>query len=248
MNYFTFLSKKDPTEIGYRVIKETDFDYRFQGVCRWGKFFQTYGDGLVQHSNEIPFQRERLEDFLGSLAVAIAEAQEPERTEILKILSKHWPRTNQNKGKILFALSLKCKAEKTVYVNMDECKTSFSSVKVHDRRWDAIRPYDTHVDGSIVSAAIMLKVGEEYDFIKGIDCPLCTQNLAGPIRMGEHLYNNHGVGAYGLSRSLRNKGQIGYCPCCRRAFFDAYTFQRHFKKNTDQILALLHAQILGVEP
>ena len=154
MNFFTFLSKTRPAEIGYMVSNDTEFAYNFRGCCRWAKFFQTYGDGQVQHSAETPFAREMLPDFLGSLACALAGAKEHERFEMLEIVSKHWPRHPVGKARIRFALSLKCK-EKTQYYDSQACKVSTAESKRNDRRWEAIKSHDTHVDGSIQSAAII---------------------------------------------------------------------------------------------
>jgi hypothetical protein len=168
MNYFTFLSKIKPNEIGYKVIADTEFDYRFRGACRWATFFQTYGDGSVQHSSETPFARELLPDFLGSLAIALAEATDQERGEMLEIVSKHWPRHSLEKSRIRFALALKCNEKKTQYYDAQARKVSTAESKKNDRRWESIKPYDSHVDGSITSAAMILKNGDSYDDIHTI--------------------------------------------------------------------------------
>ncbi len=168
MNYFNFVSQTRPNEIGYRVEAESEFAYNFRGCCRWAKMYMTYGDGQVQHSAETPFARELLPDFLGSLANAIAAVEEPARRQMLEIVSKHWPRHPIGKAKIRFALSLKCNEKKTQYYNVQECKVSTAESKKNDRRWEVIKTYDTHVDGSIPSAAAILQTGNAYDDIYAI--------------------------------------------------------------------------------
>ncbi len=166
MNYFTFRSRKAPTEFGYRVSRDTEFDYRFRGVCRWATFYQTYGDGDVQHSKEVPFSTEMLEDFLGSLACYLAECATPGcYDESMAIVAAHWPRQENSTARIRFALSLKYREDKTTYYSVGDCKTSTAESKRHDKRWDKV--HDA-MDGGIKGAVAVLNTGSCYDTLHSL--------------------------------------------------------------------------------
>ncbi len=206
MNYFTFLSLSRPAEIGYRVEADTPFDYRFRGCIRWAKMFQTYGDGHVQHSAETPFARELLPDFLGSLAMELANATEDHRREMLAIVSKHWPRNSCEKRRIRFALSLKCHETKTQYYDAQAMKVSTAASKKNDRRWEEIRTYDSHINGSIQSAAIVLKIGDSYDDLHAIQRfqeieEVFREDNDGysPFRLWEH---------FGIDKDSKQPGEV----------------------------------------
>lgn len=158
MEEFKFLSVEKPKEIGYRVMRESN--YSRNGLCGWAEQFMTYGDALVQHSAGGSVPADRLVDFLGSLLVACMDAEvvEPERVERRRLVARHWPRYPIERSRIVFALSLKPK-DQVYYYNLVEQKTSKAPSKANDRRWEKINPWDSHLDGSVRSAAWILRVG-----------------------------------------------------------------------------------------
>lgn len=174
MNYFNFLSQSKPTELGYKVSRDCEFG-RNGGICGWATLFMTYGDGLCQHSKDSTIGREMLPDFLGSLLVALTdpELQEPERTERRRLLARHWPKYPLAPDRIRFALSIKAGGiskdkDTTFYYCLDDLKTSKAESKKHDRRWECVRSYDSHIDGSVRSAAGILKVSDGNDLLHTI--------------------------------------------------------------------------------
>lgn len=96
--------------------------------------FQTYGNGLVQHSNSLTVSVDCFVDALASLAKHLFD-----HPEAVQEVEKFWPEDNTRFDKrIQFFSSLKYDEEKTRYYNESEMKVSASEKKAHDRRWEAV--------------------------------------------------------------------------------------------------------------
>lgn len=69
-------------------------------------------------------------------------------------------------------------------------------------------------------------------------CPLCGEMFFTVNKLANHLHHKHSIGK--LMRP---------CPCCGGTHsFDRHMFKAHFKEKHEEILAILHAEMLGVDP
>ncbi len=192
LNCFSFQSVLSPKSRGFKVDPDSSrWDYNRFGVCQWAKTYDTYGDANVQHSREVPFRVDLLTDFLASLAIHLDNAEPGSRDEMLQLLSKEWPQTQNGAEKIKFALSLKAK-ERSFYYNLQDCKTSTSDSKEHDKRWERIRSYDDHINGSVKSACILLRTGDCRDVLHTIKAQLEVAEVADDNK--NDVFRNIGIG------------------------------------------------------
>jgi hypothetical protein len=122
-------------------------------------WFQTYGDGMTQHSHASPIQRQDVLDYLASLAAYLVEHHD---SETLECLAKDWPNPECNVGRVsvTFALSVKRKEttdkngySKRQYYSMDARKVSTADAKRNDRRWEEVPEY---ANGTAQSACRLL--------------------------------------------------------------------------------------------
>ncbi len=130
---------------------EKEFGYSFDSqsmdmkapINQHFRMFQTYGDGLIQHSGDWSITVEYLADYLASLALAMSEDE-----ELLENAS--WVLSQRPSDKeIAFAASVVWKeGVKTRYFSVKQMKVSASPEKSHDKRFEEIR--DFH-DGSTAS-------------------------------------------------------------------------------------------------
>lgn len=99
------------------------------------RMFQTYGDGLCQHSGDWSVTSEHLTDYLASLAVAMLADEE--LTEQIAWNIGRRPSLKQ----IRFAASIIWKEGKRKYYNLSEMKISGHPDKQYDKRYKEIEPY-----------------------------------------------------------------------------------------------------------
>jgi len=95
--------------------------------------FDTLGDGEVQHTPEQLISSFDLEDFMVSLAVFVAENHSKELVSVLNSLFPY--KINDDKIRFLYGIH---PSEKTIYINLSNLKTSTSSKKEFDGRWEKL--------------------------------------------------------------------------------------------------------------
>lgn len=143
-----FASLGDKNRV-YVVEKEFDWelDARRRGAVDWARQYDTYGDGLTQHSPACGIQKEQLGDFLASLATYLLSDSAIE--EDLALVACKWPEVNYhiNRKMVIFLGSLRVKEGKEIYYNL-EGKVSSSESKRYDKRWHKV---PEHADGTIES-------------------------------------------------------------------------------------------------
>jgi hypothetical protein len=146
-----FASLKEPAKYGYAFDTDCyDSTAFFSDKLR---MFETYGDGLCQHSREWAVQVESLADYLASLATAMLAGDE----ELIK--HARWEfREHTDVAAIEFAASVVFKPvkredgqpltyEKTRrYYSMEERKISAAPAKEYDKRYQRIESW---CDGSV---------------------------------------------------------------------------------------------------
>ena len=145
-----FPSLGHPKEFGYAYDSEA-WNNRGQGTPLHVHFrmYQTYGDGLCQHSGDWAVTTEHVADYLVSLTTALLADEELAEKVYYTILQR--PRTDL----IEFAASIvySDKADKTGrqvrrYYSLEEVKISSSPSKQHDKRYQEI---ESRHDGSAES-------------------------------------------------------------------------------------------------
>jgi len=111
--------------------------------------FQTYGDGLVQHSPEYPIPREHLTDYLFSLAGFLVSRQDVAESIGYRL------RPDQRADLIAFAASVIFTetAKKQRFYSLAERRISTSDAKSNDRRYERIENW---MDGSPDATARLL--------------------------------------------------------------------------------------------
>ena len=134
-----FASLAHPEKFGYAFDSEA-YDYKTSHPSHdHFRMFETYNDGLTQHSHDWTVDRDHLADFLYSLAAQCME--NGELAEKVYHAVSHRP-CEEN---IAFAASVIYKEGKRRYFSVSERKVSSSESKEHDKRYEQIR--DIH-DGS----------------------------------------------------------------------------------------------------
>jgi hypothetical protein len=104
--------------------------------------FETYGDGLCQHSGSWSVGTEYIADYFLSLAVAMLAAEDTTLVEEVSYIVGRRPADSS----IEFAKSVIFNEHsKTRYYSVDEEKISSSSTKQHDKRYERIEKWH---DGS----------------------------------------------------------------------------------------------------
>jgi len=175
MERLIFPSLAKPEKTGYMWIKDGwDVSWRFDrhrdtlidNAC----WFDTYGDGMVQHSHEAPLARSEALDYVASLASALV-ANHSE--DALACVEHNWPHPKQQIGRdlIVFAQGLRYKEDKRRYYNKCDRKVSAAESKRHDKRWDEVPSW---ADGSIKSVLALVnaefnKPLETYGLVLWID-------------------------------------------------------------------------------
>jgi hypothetical protein len=228
MNSFRFASVGSPDKRGYVVDSTSRYEVTRNGVCSWAKYYDTLGDGNVQHSAATPFPVDMLPDFLASLAVCLADEPAEMREEMLGVVAKAWPTQRFTVEQVRFALSLKCKDTKAFYYCLQEQKTSTADSKAYDKRWEKVSAYDTHVDGGFKSACCILRTGDAIDRIGCIAAQLEVAEVA------NHIANS--VFRAQLNLADDNRQDANDCRNaweCVAAFVDAYRKADYAKRATD---------------
>lgn len=149
-----FPSLKDPEKYGYAF--DTDcYDHKAFFSEKF-RMFETYGDGLIQHSRDWAVAIDNLADYLASLATAMLKDEELTAYARWQVLGGE-----PQREAIEFAASVKFKAasetagyEKTArYFSVSERKISSSASKQYDNRYQRVEPW---CDGSVEAIYRML--------------------------------------------------------------------------------------------
>jgi hypothetical protein len=139
MSMFKFPSLAQPDKIGFMF--DSQHRSKYAQVDEALLFFDTYGDGMCQHSPEVCTLAEQAADYFASLAAFLLERPD-EAQSCRSRFEPDWP-----DAKIEFAASVVYKApaegkyEKPRYFSMEEKKVSSSESKRHDRRYTRIEPW-----------------------------------------------------------------------------------------------------------
>jgi hypothetical protein len=147
---FPSLGKGD--QYGY-ILHSSDFTYGFgvdapRCVAPWAGSYETYGDGMTQHSPDSCCSVTFMADYLASLTVFCLDER---NADALDVMAAHWkPMTRYDErtklANILKARQVRHKEGKTRYVMAREFTLSTSEAKRHDKRWYQIVEW---MDGSI---------------------------------------------------------------------------------------------------
>ncbi len=139
----TFASIAEPNTIGYAYDSESWVNHA--QVSSNFRMFQTYGDGLTQHSGDHPITTDYTTDYLMSLAVSMLASDE--LTERLYYTLMREPSI----AEIEFAASVVFKPmsdeqpweKKTRYYSVEQKKITTNSEKAHDKRYNRVEAKHT---------------------------------------------------------------------------------------------------------
>ncbi|MBU1621808.1 MAG: hypothetical protein KJ604_20320 [Gammaproteobacteria bacterium] len=98
--------------------------------------FDTMGDGEIRHTPLYLVGAEEIEDFTCSLALYLSENHSMDAYNVLHynlLRIKDYNQGNQRK-EIQFLYGLK-NPQKETWINLSDCKKSYSESKDHDKRW-----------------------------------------------------------------------------------------------------------------
>lgn len=157
---FASLSAKN---IGYVVGTDSDWDFSSHTrACDWAKQYDTYGDGMTQHSNTYAVPLTNLGDFLASLATYLLSSDASDKD--FETVAHKWPypRYNFTKQKIMFLQALRPKEGKKIYYNLGDCKVSTSDSKRHDKRWYEVPDWADGSCESIYALAFTIDLRTDY--------------------------------------------------------------------------------------
>lgn len=149
-----FPSLAKPSETAYTWLEHAfDSPWRYERnrdcLCDAAGWFQTYGDGMVQHSPDRPVVRTDALDYLASMVAHLYDSHDE---ETLACVAQHWPHPECHIGRsaVVFALGLRyVEGKRRYYTISDGYKVSSSDSKRHDKRWTEVPEY---ADGSVVAA------------------------------------------------------------------------------------------------
>jgi len=117
-------------------------------------YFETYGDGLCQHSGESAVQAHNALDYVASLAAYLMEHRtDGTLGEIVGVLQQYWPtELHIGRQRMLFAMNLKANG-KRAWFSLSDQKVSAAASKQYDKRWTEVESW---MDGTLESAYRLL--------------------------------------------------------------------------------------------
>ena len=212
----SFLSKGRK---GYAYRIDTGSPHYKSGTVHYDVFeFQTYGDGLIQHSPEYASGIGWTYDFLLSVANHLFYNQGDAQ---LLSGSFFWPSPIQ-RSEIKFLAGLKFNPEKVEYYSPSEMKVSRSGSKQWDRRWSTI---PTWADGTF--SATMRFLVEKRKTSTGIETLLIYNQLR--EYYGEEFDSWYSLDGFGIDCKEewhQMHGILRSCECIIRAFDSLETARR----------------------
>jgi hypothetical protein len=144
----------------HAYLIETAYRPERSGGCalaEWAWMYETYGDGLTQHSGEWRVQKEHIIDFCASLAEYLVRLDPAERDAVAAEFRFKWPEETPEKD-MEFAYSIRYNSEKPYrYYNLRERKVSSAESKQYDKRWQRIPDW---ADGSPMAMARLINTRE----------------------------------------------------------------------------------------
>lgn len=148
----TFKSALNPDKIGYRL--SSDWDWNNKGNAPLSVYlqqFETYGDGMTQHSGAWAVQFADLTDACISLTQAI----------VADPLNEAWHQLSymvhcSNPELLAFVQTIRYREDKAQWYNMTDRKISSSESKKHDKRWNHVESW---MDGKAASCLSILLNG-----------------------------------------------------------------------------------------
>lgn len=161
---FTFRSLQDPQ---YAYILTFDWDWeRTRNADRPISdrifMFQTYGDGITQHSNEWCVSCDRFADVCASLATFLQTDPGVTAEEKAEIVGyRIWPELPSDRKLAFFASVRYSDKAKRFYTTADGGKVSAAESRQYDKRW---REVPSWADGS--PQAVYDLIGQSDDTIR----------------------------------------------------------------------------------
>lgn len=170
-------------QIGYMI--DTDVDYTSHWVVeRTWRMFETFGDGMIQHSTDHPVTKDCLGDFLFSLASLMAD--NPSDEELFReVASDVW--RGPKKGDIEFAASIRFKESdreymKQRYFSIVERKIGSRKKCEYDKRYTEIHDW---CDGGSKAIYRIITSGQEY--MNGLEMLIMANAIYRWIMIDENL-------------------------------------------------------------
>lgn len=141
-----FKSINRPSTVYTISTKDSYSSYQYNIISNLVKEYNTYGDGMTQHSEEYNTIIPNIKDFLQSLSSYIHTNNGI--TDIEEFY--FWPKRSYalDDDRIKFFINLKYTEGKTLYYHIHENKTSRADSKRYDKRWNLV---DLWHDGSMDS-------------------------------------------------------------------------------------------------
>lgn len=148
-----FPSIEHPNEYGYSFDSEA-WTSRAEVNTYW-RMFQTYGDGLTQHSGDWPITRDFMPDYLLSIAEAALADDELEQRIVFDVLRAPPVKLIEFCASVVFKAAENCewREKKDRWWSTVEQKISSSTSKEHDKRYQKVEPWN---DGSPTAIYRML--------------------------------------------------------------------------------------------
>lgn len=171
-----------PKERAYRLTD--DYNYGNRGNAPLSQHieqFETYGDGLTQHSGAWCAQWSELTDVCLSLTKAIVADPLNEAWGVL-----HYTLRGTSQETLRFVLSIKYREDKEQWYSLEDRKVSTSETKQHDRRWEKV---ETWMDGKPGNAlSILLKAWDYPDSMQKLCIALDLRKAASYCPSWEELF------------------------------------------------------------
>jgi len=147
------------------TIHDSSYDLDSRGqhhhLADWAGMFETYGDGMVQHSHEFATPEEAFGDYCGSLATFILAGGKDAETAAEYLANVCWWNV-ANRPEVEFAQSVKYKEGKRTYYSKAERKTSTADSKRNDRRWEEVKEW---MDGGLLATFRLCLPDFNLDFL-----------------------------------------------------------------------------------
>jgi len=147
LDQIRFGSQEHPEKHGYVLLRDSySMDSGFyrdpaRFVSRCVFMFETYGDGMTQHSNMYLVPASGMRDFVVSLAYYLESLKGEEREMAADLVRVSWPesyRGEETKAGVVFLQDMRKKGEKRTYYNYPERKISTKEALQYDKRWSEI--------------------------------------------------------------------------------------------------------------
>jgi hypothetical protein len=185
-----------------------DQHHRIGGWC--GQF-DTYGDGLTQHSPETPVRKENMADYLASLAQHLLD-----NPESIEVVSRKFG-CGANVRFVRFMAGVRFNEKKPQFYNRSELKVTSSASKRHDRRWEEVPSW---ADGS-ADALWRLTYQDYWSTLERYCAAHALYELAQDENIGTYIPHYFPPSVCGFQTGHGKDDERGV-PCDTAALRDAY--------------------------